>query len=71
MTQTIATLICATKQSIKTEIGELSGYIFFSLLPALGNFASQVYYMPGDYFMLQSIIGIERTISLKQHSLRQ
>lgn len=29
MTQTIATLICATKQSIKTEIGELSGYIFF------------------------------------------
>lgn len=71
MTQTIATLICATKQSIKTEIGELSGYIFFSLLPALGNFASQVYYMPGDHFMLQSIIGIERTISLKQHSLRQ
>ena len=46
-------------------------HFFFSLPPALGNFASQVYYMPGDHFMLQSIIGIERTISLKQHSLRQ
>lgn len=57
MTQTIATLICATKQSIKTEIGELSGYIFFffaasrlrqlcvsGLLYARGSFHATVYH---------------------------
>ena len=59
----------AEHKNINRRIEWIHLFIFLPP-PALDNFATQVYYMPGDHFMLQSIIGIERTISRKQHSLR-